>query len=51
MTADVKVKLRSGEDTVEIPMTRVPHLREEIVDQGRIWKVVAVSFLLTNRVA
>ncbi len=51
MTADVKVKLRSGEDTVEIPMTRVPHLREEIVRQGKVWKVIAVSFLLTNKAA
>ena len=51
MTADVKVKLHLGDDTVEILAHEVPKLREPYPYQGKIWKVIAVSFLLTNRAA
>lgn len=51
MTADVKVKLHSGEDTIEIPMTRVPELREPVKYQGRVWMVIGVSFLLAKKAA
>ena len=50
MTDEVKVKLSSpGEDPVEILVNYVPYLRQPIRHQGRIWTVIAISFLATRR--
>jgi hypothetical protein len=49
MTDEVKVKLHSGEDTTEILMDHVPYLRQPIRHQGRVWMVIAVSFLATRK--